>query len=70
MTGDEAIDEIFGQYALALVQQVEKAGGWPVCFDFPQPRNSAEQAAFSRFVALFEESTGIKVEFTPQPGRA
>jgi hypothetical protein len=42
MSDDELISSFIQQYADSIAVQVEQAGGWPVSFIFPEPRNSAD----------------------------
>lgn len=56
MTDDELISSFICQYADSLVEQVEKAGGCPVCFNFPEPQNSAAREAFRVFTAEVERA--------------
>jgi hypothetical protein len=70
MSDEELISLLIRQYADSFAEQVEEAGGWPVSFNFPEPQNDAERAAFRVFIGEVERATGQTVRFTSKPGRA
>lgn len=70
MNDEELISLLIRQYADSFAEQIEQEGGWPVSFDFPEPRNSDERKAFGLFIAEVERATGQSVRFTSKPGTA
>jgi hypothetical protein len=70
MTEEELISSFICQYANSFAEQIEEAGGWPVSFTFPEPRDNDEREAFRLFIAEVERATGQTVRFTSKPGRA
>jgi hypothetical protein len=68
MADDEAVARHIEGYGLLLVQQVEKAGGRPEKFRFPEPATEAEREALRLFVQAVEATTGVAIEITHASG--
>jgi hypothetical protein len=66
----DMISSFICQYANSFAEQVEKVGGWPVSFTFPEPQDDNEREAFRLFIAEVERATGQTVRFTSKPGSA
>jgi hypothetical protein len=64
MAEDEAIARHIAGYGLMLAQQVEKAGGWPKKFRFPEPVTDAEREALRLFMQEVEATTGVATKVT------
>jgi hypothetical protein len=64
MTDDEAVARHIEGYGLLLAQQVEKAGGWPEKFRFPEPTTDAERQALRLFMKEVEATTGAAIKIT------
>jgi hypothetical protein len=64
MADDEAVARHIEGYGLLLAQQVEKAGGWPKKFHFPEPATDAEREALRLFTQEVEATTGVVVKIT------
>lgn len=55
-----AIAASIERYTLLFQEQVEKAGGWPRKFVFPEPTDDAEREALRLLVAEIERETGVR----------
>lgn len=53
-----------------LKEQVERAGGWPVSFVFPEPENDDEREGLRLFIAELRKATGAAIRFTTEAGQA
>jgi len=60
----KAISKQIGIYTALFQQQVERAGGWPAKFIFPDPANDIEREALRLFVEEVKKTTGAPIKVT------
>jgi hypothetical protein len=61
---DSEIAQHIERYGALFAQQVERAGGWPKKFTFPEPETDAEREAFRLFAEEVEQTTGVTVKLS------
>jgi hypothetical protein len=58
---DSEIAQHIERYGALFAQQVERAGGWPEKFSFPEPADEAQREALRLFTATLGDMTGTKI---------
>lgn len=65
MNDDAAIARHIEHYGKLFAEQVERAGGWPAQFTFPEPASDAACEALRLFVEEVELTTGAEMTLVP-----
>jgi hypothetical protein len=61
MSDDTAIAEHIALYGKLMAEQVERVGGWPATFTFPEPASESERQALRLFIQEVKQTTGADV---------